>query len=259
MAIRSHGRRGALPPDRTKPRINFGPAIRGRAPSQAHFGHIPVIGMLGNDEWGDCVDAGAGHMAEALSFYGQGQEIQVTTAQALAMYSAVAGFKQNAGPPGNNPTDKGSTLQAGLEYFYKTGIAGIKIAAFGELEIDNTNQWQQALATLGPLMLGVGVGHAEEQAFDNGKPWTKASGAGRIQENHCVILSGYQPGMYWCYTWGGLQGITPQWFQANAWEVWGAVSQEWVSNVTGHDPEGVDLAVLGQQYSQVTGKPSPFS
>jgi hypothetical protein len=64
--------------------------------------------------------------------------------------------------------------------------------------------------------------------------------------------------MYWCYTWGGLQGITPAWFEMNAYEVWGVVSRTWVNSVTGKDPEGVDLQVLGQEYSQITGKQSPF-
>jgi hypothetical protein len=257
---RTAGKKGALPQDLSRPRVRLGPAIRGTAPSQAHFGHIPVIGMLGNDEWGDCVDAGGGHLVEAATFYGQGKELEITTAQALAMYTAVAGFNPSAGPPGNNPTDNGSTLQAGLEYLVTPDNAyGYQFAAFGDLDVKNANQWQQALATFGPLMLGVGVGDAEQQQFEDGEPWSLTPGASPNAEDHCVILSGYQSGMYWCYTWGALQGITPAWFGVNAYEAWGIISRDWVNAHTGKDPEGVDLAVLGQEYTAITGQPDPFS
>lgn len=253
------GKKGALPNDPTRPRINLSRAIRGTAPPQAHFGHIPVIGMLGNDEWGDCVDAGACHMAEGWSFWGQGQEVEATDTEALTMYAAVAGFNINAGPPGNNSTDTGSTLQAGLEYLVSTGINGIKAAAFGELDIKDTNSWQQALATMGPLMLGVGVGNAEQQQFANGQLWTAVPGAQANAEDHCIILCGYQPGIYWAWTWGSIQGMTPAWFELNAYEVWGTASQDWVNSVRGTDPEGVDLADFGQQFAALTGQPDPFA
>jgi hypothetical protein len=203
------------------------------------------------------VDAGGGHLVEGWSFWGQGQEVDMTTDEILKMYSAVAGFNENDGPPGNNPTDQGSTLQAGLGYLQKTGLSGIKSGPFGELNVKKTNNWQQALAELGPLMIGVGVGDAEQEAFENGQMWVEQPSPN--EEDHCVILCGYQPGSYWCWTWGGLQGMTPGWFEQNCAEVWGVVSQEWVSKAKGTDPEGVDLEVLGQQYATLTGQPNPFA
>jgi hypothetical protein len=255
---RQAGKRGALPNDPSRARVNLGNSIRGTAPSQAHFGHMSSIGMLGNDVWGDCVYAGNGHLAEANTYFGQGREVVVTEAQALTAY-AWSGFDISAGPAGANPTDNGDTLQHGLEYLLQSANAyGVEFVAFGELDVKNTNQWQQALAWLGPLMLGVGVGTAEEEAFNTGATWDVSPGSQRIAEDHCVILTGYQPGMYWCWTWGGLQAMTPAWFAQNAWEVWGAVSRTWVNLVSGKDNQGVDLQVFGQQFSQVTGKPNPF-
>jgi hypothetical protein len=257
MMLRTAGKKGARPSDPSRPRVHLGAAIRGTAPAQAHFGHIPVIGMLGNDQWGDCPFAGDGHLVEAWTFYGQGQEVEISAAEALAAYAST-GFSQAAGPPGHNPTDNGSTPQNALEYLFGTGLGGVKAAAFGDLDIADTNQWQQALAQFGPLMLGVGVSQVSMQQFNNGQPWTTAPGS-EAQEDHVVILCGYQPGMYWCYTWGAVQGMTPAWFSQNAHEVWGAISPAWVNAHTGHDPEGVDLAVLGQEFTTVTGQPSPFA
>jgi hypothetical protein len=256
---RTPGRKGALPNDPGRPRINLGRVIRGTAPAQAHWGHIPSTGMLGNDQWGDCVFAGCGHIVEGGTFWGQGAEVTVTTDQVLAMDAAVTGFDPHAGPPGNNPTDQGSTLQAGLGYLVKTGLAGIKAAAFGELDAADTSSWQQALAEMGPLMAGVGVGDAEMQDFAAGLTWDVTPGQQANPEDHCVILCGFQPGAVFCWTWGGLQAMTPDWFSLNCAEVWGVALPSWVSKVRGTDPENVNLAEFGLQFSELTGQPDPFS
>lgn len=259
MAIRSHGLTGALPRDWTRPALNLGNHLTGSAPAEAHYGHVPVIGMLGNDQWGDCVFAGVGHSAEATSFYGQAQEVVVTTEQALAGYSAGTGFDPAAGPPGDNPTDNGATLQEGYDYYHRTGFGGVKADAFGFLDHTNTNQWQQAVAQLGPILLGVGVGQAEEVAFDNGTPWDLQPGRHAAEENHAVLLCGYYAtGNYFVYTWGGLQAVTQRWFRGAVYEAWASVSKGWVNKMTGRDPFGVNLVTLGQEYTAITGKPSPF-
>lgn len=255
---RTPGRKGALPNDPSRPRISLADVIQGTAPAEAHFGHIPSIGMLGNDEWGDCVYAGIGHLAEAATYFGQRSETAITTAQALAAYSGATGFDPNAGQPGSNPTDNGSTLQAGLEWLVQHGIGGVEFAAFGELNIADTNKWKQALATFGPLMLGVGVGDTEMSQFSAGQPWALTPGAQQQQEDHCVILTGYSHSMYWVWTWGAIQGIDPAWFEVNAYEVWAAVSRDWVNAHTGRDVEGVNLARYGQLFTQITGQPDPF-
>ena len=187
---------------------------------------------------------------------GKGREIELTTAEVLTAYTAATGFNPDAGPPGSNPTDNGASLQTGLEYLHNTGFSGQKIAAFGELNIKDTNNWQLALSLFGPLMLGVGVSDDAMQEFNAGEVWSADSQA--TPEDHCVILTGYQPGLFFCWTWGSIQGMTPEWFAQNAYEVWGAVTPGWVSAYTSRDPEGVSLAVLGQEYASVTGQPDPF-
>lgn len=260
MTLRTAGKKGALPNDPGRPRISLNRALTtgAAAPPQVHWGHIPLIGMLGNDQWGCCVYSGAGDLIEAESFWGQGREIELTTAQVLTGYSAATGFDPAAGPPGANPTDNGSDLQTGLGYLQKTGFAGKKITAFGELHIGDTSGWQLALSLFGPLMAGIGVSAKAMQQFSQGEPWSLASGDQPVSEDHCIILTGYQPGLYFCWTWGAIQAMTPGWFAQNAYEVWGVVTPDWVSTYTGKDPEGVSLAALGQEYQEVTGQPDPF-
>lgn len=254
--MRESGKKGALPADPSKPLLNLGIALGGTAPAQAHWGHIPYIGMLGNDDWGDCVPAGLGHLVEDWSFWGQGTEIDMLDDEILEAYSAITGFDPSQGTPGNNPTDNGTTLQAGLNYLRHTGFAGVTAAAFGSIQPSATNKWKQCLAQVGPLMLGVGVSNYEQTAFEQGAVWD--AGATPNPMDHCVILTGYQSGLYFCHTWGGIQAMTPQWFDQNCSEVYGVISHEWVSKTKRVDPYGVNLSVLAQQWKSVTGQPSPF-
>src|SRR5271154_6243342 len=129
----------------------------------AQFGHETLIGakdwgMLGNDEWGDCAWAGPAHETMLLTAEGD-DPVAFTTAGVLSDYAAGTGFDPNAGPSGNNPTDKGSDVRAVLKYRVKTGIidaAGTrhKIGAFVKLEPGNLSQIFQAMY----LFQAVGIG-----------------------------------------------------------------------------------------------------
>lgn len=259
MTLRTHGLTGALPRDPSREILDVGPHIFGSAPSEAHYGHIPAIGMLGNADWGDCVFAGVGHSAEAQSFYGQGTEVVLDDTDVLDGYSEETGFDPDAGPPGDNPTDNGAELVQGYDYYHKVGFGGVTVDAYGTLDHTNTNQWQQALAQCGPLLIGVGVGEAEEIAFDNGTPWDLTPHQSAAEENHAVLLCGYYAsGLYFVYTWGGLQAVTQRWYRGAVYEAYVGVSRGWVNKISGRDPFGVNLKTLGQEYSALTGKPSPF-
>ena len=59
--------------------------------------------MYGNDQYGDCVEAGTGHHEEQISRYGQGATVEVTDQQVLDMYSAVTGFNPDD-PTTDTPT-----------------------------------------------------------------------------------------------------------------------------------------------------------
>src|SRR5215468_8854266 len=88
------------------------------------FGHEGLIGanwgMLGNDQYGDCVWAGAAHetmlwnkeAARAVSF---------SDKSVLSDYSAATGFD-----PNDPSTDQGTDMQAAASYRKKTGIRDAK-------------------------------------------------------------------------------------------------------------------------------------
>ena len=80
--------------------------------------------MWDNDKVGDCTCAA---FANALAVWcaNTGREFNVTTADVLAMYSAVSGYI-----PGDETTDTGCDPLDVLNYLRKTGLAGHKIGAF---------------------------------------------------------------------------------------------------------------------------------
>lgn len=252
-------RLGRLPNDPTKPRVRLAAHLTGAVPPpSADWANVPNWGMLANDEWGDCTCAGDGHIAELLTFYGQGTETLITDTQALAVYSAISGFNRNAGPPGSNPTDQGATVQAALGYLRTTGIAGVKLAAFAEIQPGNMTGIQTACAELGGLSAGVNLPANAQQQFEAGLPWSVAADDGGIEGGHCIVLAGYDPDYLYFVTWGKVQRATYGWWEKYGEEIWACVSADWIS-ARGSDPEGVNLVSLGAEFAALTGEPSPFS
>jgi hypothetical protein len=213
--------------------------------------------MLGNDKWGDCVFAGMGHVVELETYYGQGSETVVSDQQALQAYSAATGFDPDAGPSGENPTDQGYTVQGGLEYLQKTGMAGKNVTAFASVDVSSYTQVETAVANFGVIALGIQVPSSAQQQFAEHKPWAYVPGS-EIEGGHCILMTGYDNKYYSCITWGAVQEMERSFWENYVEEAWVPVDKDWVSLVKGTDPEGVDLKALGEQYAQLTGQSNPF-
>lgn len=166
-------------------------------------------------------------------------------------------FNPNAGPSGNNPTDNGATIQSALNYLRKTGMAGNKLAAFAELSVSNMAKVKQAVYLFGCLSIGINLPDSAMQQFNAGQPWTPVKGSA-IDGGHCVIVVGYDADWIYVVTWGQVQKMSYAFWAEYVEEAWAPVSRAWVSLVTGHDPAGVNLVSLGEEFAQVTKQPDPF-
>lgn len=249
---------GRLPNDPSKPRIRLATHRREMTPPPStNWAGVPGWGILLNDQLGDCTCAGDGHIAEILTFYGRGTEITITDAEALAAYEAVGGYNPDDGPPGENPTDQGATVQAALGYLRKPGMGGVQIDAFAEVAAGDMNAIQAACAELGPLSAGVNLPAIAQQQFVDGQPWGVVPDDGGIEGGHCIVLCGYDEDYLYFVTWGQVQKATYEWWARYGEEIWAVISRDWVS-AAGKDPEGVDLASLGAEFAQLTGGPDPF-
>ena len=251
-------RLGRLPEDRSKPRLALAPHLRAAVPpaSADWYTRVQAWGMLANDQWGDCVFAGNGHIIEQQTALGGGDETIVTDTETLAEYSAVTGFNPAAGPPGSNPTDQGAQIQDGLADLRKNGLAGQKIAAFARVTQADQAEVKTALAELGALSLGVNLPQSAMDQFDAGQPWT-VSGDATILGGHCITAFGYDGQYIYVVSWGKVVPATWEWLAAYCEEAWAIVSAAWAGE-GGKDPEGVDLPSLGAEFAALTGDPSPF-
>jgi hypothetical protein len=253
-------RLGRKPNDPSRPRIRLAAHLNVASPppDEAMWTGVPDWGVLLNDQLGDCTCAGDGHLAEILTFYGQGTETVITDAQVLAAYEAVGGYDPNAGPPGENPTDQGATVQAALGYLRKPGVGGVAIAAFAEVDPANLTEIKAACGELGPLSAGVNLPAVAQKQFGDGQPWDVVADDGGIEGGHCIVLAGYDPEFLYFITWGKVQKATYAWWAKYGEEIWAVVSQDWVS-AKGDDPEGVNLSSLGTEFAELTGEPNPFN
>jgi hypothetical protein len=247
---------GRLPNDPSKPRLHMSMHLKaGAVPPLAadYYSIVDSWGMLGNDTCGDCVFAANGHIVEQQTAIGQGTEARVSASQVLTEYARAAGFS-----PDDPSTDNGATIQDGLNDLRKNGLATRKIAAFAELAPVDMTTVKLAVADLGAVDAGVNFPASAMTQFDNGEPWDVVTDDGGILGGHCVLLVGYDPDYLYVVTWGRVQKVTYQWWSKYTEETWAIVDQDWVSQSTGKDTQGIDLSSLGEEFSMVTGQPNPF-
>lgn len=247
---------GLKPNDRNRARLYFSafknPAAEVPAVVDYYDGLSP-IGMLGNDAYGDCVEAANGHIVEQQTYFGQGHEVVVSTQDALAEYSRITGFN-----PNDPSTDQGTMIQDGLDDMRKIGLNGHKIAAFAQLDVTKMADVKLAVSEFGMVDIGFNFPAIAMQQFNQGKPWDVVSNDGGIDGGHCVLVVGYDVNYLYVYTWGAVQKMTYAFWAKYVEEAWAVIDEDWVSMSKGLDPEGVDKYAFGAQWAALTKQPNPF-
>ena len=256
-------RTGKLPAQPARPRLllkpAFGPLGLPVAPAAVDYSDIPSIGMLGNADWGDCVEAGVGHVVEQDTRYATGAEQVVTDAATLDLYSALTGFN-----PDDPNTDQGTVVQDALDYWRKTGVftdsAGKthKIAAFAAVTLTDFNEIENAVDLFGQVVIGFNFPDSAMNQFNAGQPWTVVKGS-PIDGGHCVVLVGYDANWLYVLTCGAVQKMARAFWTTYVDEAWVVVTQETIKTQGANAYGGVvDLATLGSDFSDLTGDPNPF-
>lgn len=171
-------------------------------------------GVLGNQDYGCCVEAGAAH--EHQLWRSQvGQAITFTTAAVLSAYSTITGFN-----PKDPNSDQGTDLQDAAEYRRKVGIPDASqnlhtIDAYVGLSVGNVDELVQAVYLLGAVGIGFKVPNTVEDQFTNEVPWDKAPATSPIVGGHYVACIGRNSaGNLLVVSWGRIQAMTPAFYQA---------------------------------------------
>jgi hypothetical protein len=258
-------------PRKFDPRVPHWSALRYKLPaipqapsSESYTSGIPAIGMMGNDDWGDCACAGAYHLRQLWQWNATGTMPPEGTAQALQLYAEVTGFNINAGPPGNNPTDQGTCLQDLLAYWLKTGIPladGTRHKILAYFEVDPLNAADLSLGTAESAGLYMGwnvpafVEQLESPGSILGAPPAGADTS--IVGGHCTVSGGYAPSPAMAgarrefESWGSTNyQMEPVFWNANVDEVYVILANDFV-RTSGTTPFGLPLSVWEEQMAAI--------
>lgn len=196
-------------------------------------------GMLGNDNAGDCVWAGAGH--ETMFWNDEaGVTVGVTTADALAAYTAVTGYN-----PKDPNTDQGTDMQVAAKYRQNTGVLDAagkrhKVAAYLAVEKGNETLLKQAINLFGVVGLGIEFPNSAMDQFNAGKPWTVVKST--IEGGHYIPAIGYDSTYVYFVTWGALWKMTWAFYKKYNDESIVYLSQDMLKN--GESTLGLNVAQL---------------
>jgi hypothetical protein len=220
----------------------------------AEFGHEGLIaagawGMLGNDQVGDCVIAGAYHETMLWAKEG-GKSVEATTANALKTYSAITGYD-----PTDPSTDQGTDMDAAAKYRRHTGIvdaAGAvhKVGAYLDLDPGNLKQLRQAAWLFGAVGLGIEVPDFAMAQFNAGEAWDVQAGRHEIEGGHYIPAVAMRGGDILVVTWRRIQRMTESFFRKYCDQAIVYLSEEMLT--AGKSPEGFDLATLKADFTAIT-------
>lgn len=210
----------------------------------AEFGYedrVQSWGMLGNDDYGDCVLAAAAHDAMLWGAF-QGRPVEFTDEGVLSDYSAVTGFNKN-----DPSTDQGTDMQAAASYRMKVGVVDGKgarhqIGAYVSVDPGNMEYHKAAAWLFGAIDVGITLSDRQMKQTQAGLPWS--GDLSRHRGGHCVPLVGFKDGCLLVISWGKVQRIDPVFFAANNDESIAYFSQEMIH--LGAGPTGTYVWRLNQ-------------
>lgn len=217
----------------------------------AEFGHDALVtqpwGMLGNDNYGDCVWAGAAH--ETMLWNADASRIvQFTDAGVLSDYAAVTGFD-----PADPNTDQGTDMAAAAAYRRATGVidaAGARhlVGAYLAITAGDLAELLTAAYVFGTVGIGITFPDSAMAQFNAGQPWDVVPGS-TIEGGHYVPFLARRGGFTVVDTWAQEQGMTDAFTAANNDESVVYFSQEFLTagqSLEGFDTEqlNADLAAL---------------
>lgn len=193
--------------------------------------------MLGNDEYGDCVEAAEGHYL-MLRTANTGVITVPTTQQVLALYSAETGFN-----PGDPNSDQGTSELSDAQYMVGTGFLGHRADATGSLDPADFDHVRWCIQLFGACNFGVNLPQSAVDQFDAARPWTVEADDGGIVGGHDVLGVQYDGTWFYAVTWAKLQPVAPDWIVKYADEAHALLFYDWIM-AGGQAPSGFDLPAL---------------
>lgn len=245
-------RYGRRPPV-DKPALLLGDVLRSTKvdyPAQVdHLSQFVGWQVLGNDQYGDCVPVSIANSIALTTTVLTGNTFYPTLEQCLAFYRS-----QNPGFPSQ---DEGMNIQDALSYLVSTGLGDRKALAFAKVDVSNHDQVKAAIAIFGFGILGITVIAANEDEFNQGRPWDY-NAASPVQGGHAILGGGESsdPNKEISFvTWGAETSLTSNFWRHQVEEFWVVIYPEHLG--TKQFQEGIDGAKLAADYKALTGRDFP--
>lgn len=182
-----------------------------------HYGLVRQYPMYGNDQYGCCVESGAGHEHQSWVATGRGTVSFTDTNILEGMYGPVTGWT-----PDDPDSDQGTDMELAAKWRRKVGLpdsAGSrhKIAAYADLEV-NKDGVLDRVAVSAYVFGAAGVGiefpaFAMDQFNRNGQHtvWDVARTNTKIEGGHYIPILGRDAnGNFVLVTWGTVIRATPK-------------------------------------------------
>ena len=201
--------------------------------------------MYDNNILGTCVCADTANTLILRTANAAAATVVPTVDNVISLYSAVGGYV-----PGNPATDNGCVEVDMLQYLAKTGFLGHKADAFGSIDPANQDHIKWSTLLFGSCRLGLNLpGYAEDQ-FERGQPWDVSTVGNQSIGGHDVPVVDFRGGLFYVFTWGRVQLMTPAALVAWSEEAHSTLFFDWVRE-QGQSPSGLDLNTLAQKMQSV--------
>jgi hypothetical protein len=220
----------------------------------AVFGHYQAVKEwfgLGNNDFGNCVWAGAAHETMLWSVAGGRPRAHFTIYDVNSAYTAVTGFD-----PHRPATDQGTDMKDAADYRVKTGVvdtSGVrhKIDSYAALQPANYDEAVLAAWLTGALGIGLQLPAEALQQFDEKQTWSVPAqphiagghyvpGVGRNAAGNMVFVS-----------WGALGDMNQAFYERFNDETFCYLSLE-LLDAKGLSPEGFNRDALLASMKQLT-------
>jgi hypothetical protein len=206
-------------------------------------GHLNLVtehNMFGNDQYGDCVCAGAGH--ETLLWNKEAKKnVLITTQNVLAMYSDITGFT-----PNDPSTDNGTSVPVAAKWRQDTGLIDVsgkrhKVVAYVSITPGNPEELKQSIYLFGVCGIGWELPQSALSQAQKGEPWTVISRS-PIVGGHYTAAIGYDKNWIFIITWGEIVKVAWDFFSKYCDEAICYFTQE--DMINGKTLEGFDTEQL---------------
>ena len=214
------------------------------------FGHeegMPVPwGMLGNNQYGDCVVAGGAHET-MLWAHMAGRSLSFNTANVLADFQAITGQPPSA--------TVGADMQQAAAYRQRVGLLGAdgkrhKIAAYLALRPGDVRELYAAMYLFGAVGIGFRFPSNGFDQFNAHQSWHITSGQSFTGEGHYVPAVALRSNIV-TVSWGRFMAMRPSAYASWCDEAIAYVSQE--ALIDGRSPEGFDYQALLSDLQNLNG------